>query len=234
MDTRNWLKGNVSAALQAMANDKIRVLQSFENELPAVFIVHDLVTQSVVYMSRKGLELLGITLEEVRLNMQEYHTIFFNEEDAAHYAPKILDLVATNKDGDMVSFFQQVRTSTTQPWEWYLSSTKIFLRDESGTPRLIITLSVRVDAEHPISVKVDKLLEENKFLRKQQHIFSLLTKREKEILKMMAIGHSSSEIANKLHISEATANTHRRNIRSKINAETQYDVTRFAQAFDLI
>ena len=50
----------------------------------------------------------------------------------------------------------------------------------------------------------------------------------------MALGHSSSEIAEKLHISEATASTHRRNIRIIIKAETSYDITRFAQAFDLI
>jgi DNA-binding CsgD family transcriptional regulator len=50
----------------------------------------------------------------------------------------------------------------------------------------------------------------------------------------MALGHSSMEIAGNLHISETTANTHRRNIRRKINANSIYDITRFAQAFDLI
>jgi DNA-binding CsgD family transcriptional regulator len=50
----------------------------------------------------------------------------------------------------------------------------------------------------------------------------------------MALGINSNVIAGKLHISEATANTHRRNVRRKINAQNNYDITRFAQAFDLI
>jgi DNA-binding CsgD family transcriptional regulator len=29
-------------------------------------------------------------------------------------------------------------------------------------------------------------------------------------------------------------NTHRKNVKSKLNAKTNYDITRFAQAFDLV
>ena len=50
----------------------------------------------------------------------------------------------------------------------------------------------------------------------------------------MALGFNSSEIAGKLHISENTAATHRRNIKKKLNAESNYEITIFAQAFDLI
>lgn len=50
----------------------------------------------------------------------------------------------------------------------------------------------------------------------------------------MALGLSSSEIAVELHISEATASIHRRNSRTKLNAQTTYDILRFAQAFDLV
>ena len=83
-------------------------------------------------------------------------------------------------------------------------------------------------------VKVNRLLEENNFLRRNQKIFVSLTKREKEILKLMALGDSSVEIAGKLHISQQTASTHRRNIKSKLKVESNYDVVKFAQAFDLI
>jgi DNA-binding CsgD family transcriptional regulator len=77
-------------------------------------------------------------------------------------------------------------------------------------------------------------LEENNFLRKNHELFSSLTKREKEMLKFMALGKNSTEIAAIFHISEKTAVTHRRNIRSKLNAQTNYDLVCYAQAFDLI
>lgn len=54
------------------------------------------------------------------------------------------------------------------------------------------------------------------------------------MLKFMALGKNSTEIAAIFHISEKTAVTHRRNIRSKLNAQTNYDLVCYAQAFDLI
>lgn len=51
---------------------------------------------------------------------------------------------------------------------------------------------------------------------------------------MLARGESSADISKKLFISELTANTHRKNIKRKLKAETSYDLLKFAQAFDLI
>ena len=127
-----------------------------------------------------------------------------------------------------------MRPSRDHDWNWYLTSAKVFLRDENGKPTHMITTASPVDPKHHITAKVNRLLEENNFLHRNQKIFASLTKREKEILKLMALGDSSVEIAGKLHISEQTAATHRRNIKSKLKAESNYDVVKFAQAFDLI
>lgn len=230
----NWLMTTNDHELQEKTRQKIATLQQFEKEMPCVFVVHDIADFSVVYMSRRGREILGVTLEEIRLPSEEYHARYFNTDDAKQYLPKIRSLLENNREDEMVSYFQQVRPSPDHDWQWYLSSTRIFLRSCKGKPVLIITMAVPVDTIHPIGSKVDRLLEENSFLNGKQAIFDSLTRREKEILKLMALGVNSTEIAEKLHISEATANTHRRNIRSKINAQTNYDITRFAQAFDMI
>ena len=229
-----WLKANSDPCLEEEAKKKIEMIRQFEDNVPAVIIVHDLVSNSVVYMSKRGLNQLGTTLEKIQMASPEYHAQYFNEEDAKYYVPKIMGMLEKDNTDETVSFFQQVRFSENSPWQWHLSSTKVFLREKDGRPRLIITFALAVDTEHPIATKVEKLLEENTFLHIHQKIFSSLTKREKQILKCMALGHSSLEIAANLHISETTANTHRRNIRKKIDAHTIYDITRFAQAFDLI
>jgi DNA-binding CsgD family transcriptional regulator len=230
----NWLNSADDPELQEAARQKIATLQLFEQEMPCVFIVHDIVHSSVVYMSKRGLDQLGTTLEEIRLSNAEYHARYFNADDAKDYVPKIFGLLQRNNSDESVSYFQQVRFSPEQDWVWHLSTTKILLRDRAGKPRLTITLAMAVDTIHPVAAKVDRLLEENNFLRQHHHIFASLTKREKEILRLMALGINSTEIAQKLHISEATASTHRRNIRNKLNAQTPYDITKFAQAFDLI
>ena len=91
-----------------------------------------------------------------------------------------------------------------------------------------------IDPTHHITAKVQRLLDENNLLREKQKLFSSLTKREKEVLKMMAWGKNSNEIAGKLFISEQTVETHRKNIRAKLNPGSSYDLVIFAQAFNII
>jgi len=44
-----------------------------------------------------------------------------------------------------------------------------------------------------------------------------LTRREKQVLQLIAAEHTTKEIANQLHLSENTVETHRRNLLSKLN-----------------
>ncbi|WP_291911460.1 LuxR C-terminal-related transcriptional regulator [Chitinophaga sp. CB10] len=215
--------------------EKLKALQTIEDELPAVLIVHSFPDGGVVHMSARGCRELGYTLEEIRAMGQEYYTRCFNPHDVEDYLPRIMELVnAPVTAAKEVSFFQQVRLAEKDDWEWHLSTTKVLCRDAEGKPTHLITCAIPIDPLHHVTSKLDRLLKENQFLRQHQHIFSELTKREREILRLTALGYSAGEMARELHISEKTVVTHRRNIKSKINAESMYDLTKFAQAFDLI
>lgn len=215
--------------------DKLAQLKATADLLPTVVIVHDMANgASVIYMSRLGQIILGFSLEYLQKLGVEYYDRFFNPEDVAHYKDKVLDLMASGDDELVVSYFQQVRPSPEVEWKWYLTSTRVFHRTEDGKVSHLISNAIPIDKNHNISDKVDRLLAENNFLRSNQHIFASLSKREKEILRLMGSGHSALEIAEQLHIAESTANTHRRNIRSKLNAQSNYDIIFFAQAFNLL
>jgi DNA-binding CsgD family transcriptional regulator len=214
---------------------KIAAIHLAADELPAVIIVHELKNLTIEYMSPMGLKILGVTLEEIKgMSGKEYHSKFFNILDVNEYLPKILSVFEKNDENKIITYFQQVRPSESHHWQWYLSTSKIFLKDETGKASHVITTACPVDPDHHINSKVNRLLEENTFLRKNHELFSSLTRREKEMLKFMALGKNSTEIAALFHISEKTAVTHRRNIRSKLNAQTNYDLICYAQAFDLI
>lgn len=225
---------NGHSPLQKKIDEKVNEIRSSEKNFPGAIIIHDLKTSCVVYMSEWGRSHLKVTMEELRQMGPEYHARFFNPEDAKDYVPKIMGLLERNNDDEFISCFQQVRPSPQHDWAWFLTSTKILFRDESDKPLLLLSMALPVDAQHHMVAKAERLLEENNFLRKHQHVFVELTRREKEILAMMAKGLSSNEIAKKLHISEMTATTHRRNIKKKLNAKNSYDITLFAQAFDLV
>lgn len=61
-----------------------------------------------------------------------------------------------------------------------------------------------------------------------------LTNREREILKLIAEGHSNQEIASQLFLSPATVQTHRSNILSKLKLHSSVELTRYAIKHGLI
>src|SRR4051812_15471210 len=132
MKRKDWLNKTADPELQELAEKKIEQVQSFEKEIPAIIIVHSLQENAVIYMSQRGLDILGTTLDEIRISYPEYHSRYFNPEDAKLYVPKILGLIERNNSDEMVSFFQQVRRSELEEWSWYLSSAKIFMHDKEG------------------------------------------------------------------------------------------------------
>lgn len=209
-------------------------LSTFE-QLPGVVIIHDLAHGSVVYLSPRGLQLLNTTMEEIAaMPHEEYHGKHFNDEDAKDYAPKLFGLMERNSDDEIVTFFQQVRFASSNDWNWHLSSLKIFCRDDTGKPRLLIGLALPVDAMHHMTAKAERLLQENNFLRKNYKTFSQLSGRQKEILRLTAIGKSAAEIAAELFIAETTVETHRRNLKAKLQVNSHFELSQYARAFDLI
>lgn len=58
--------------------------------------------------------------------------------------------------------------------------------------------------------------------------YEMLTTREREVLKMVAEGRTSTEIADRLFISPRTAEGHRANLMRKLGLQNQTDLIRFA------
>lgn len=234
MKVTNWLKHTNDPDLQKAANVLIADVQAMENKIPGVIIIHNIADDSIAYLSERGRRILNVTLEEIRLPHHEYHHLYFNPEDVPNYAQKILDMLDRNDDDEIVTYFQQVRPTNDHPWIWYSTSCKIFLRDKQGKPLLAIAVAIPIEPQNYITPKLDRLIDENTFLRKNHKVFNTLTKREKEILGYLAVGNTPKEISEKLFLSEATVLTHKRNLRSKLKINATVDLLKFAQAFDLI
>jgi two-component system response regulator NreC len=57
---------------------------------------------------------------------------------------------------------------------------------------------------------------------------AVLTDRELEVLRLVALGHTNSEIASKLYISPRTVETHRANLQSKLGITGRPELVRYA------
>ncbi len=61
-----------------------------------------------------------------------------------------------------------------------------------------------------------------------------LSEREREVIGLIALGHTNAEIGRRLHISEKTVETHRAHILIKLGLRTRADLVRFALEHGLV
>ncbi len=213
--------------------EKLKALGAYADDFPIPIIVHHVPDFSVVYMNKIGLDILGVNLTELQtIDPKEYVARYFNTEDDAETSPKIHDRV-TDSASQPSSYFQQVKSKTGE-WRLYASNTSVFLTDKDGNATHVITTASPLDPEHHITIKINRLMDDIRFLRNNAMVFAKLSAREIEILKLMALGLSSIEIAEQLFIALSTVDTHRRNIRQKLALKNNYDAVKFAQAFNLV
>jgi DNA-binding CsgD family transcriptional regulator len=223
-----------SKCLEERIAEKIRSIDAISADLPSVIIIHDLRTSSVAYMSERGLKLLNTTLQELKDMGTSYFDKFFNPEDAANYTPRFLEMLNNNDPDEIFSFFQQVKAVNEEAFGWYLSASRVLMCDDEGAPCLCITAAHPVDEIKSITYKLERLLEEKEMMRAELGRYARLTRREKEIIKLLVAGHSSVEIAEKLFISFSTVEQHRKNIKNKLGIKNLPQLVRFAQAFDMV
>jgi two-component system invasion response regulator UvrY len=97
-------------------------------------------------------------------------------------------------------------------------------------------LSVNEDRRFIGEPLSEAVLEEYALLMEQRGVRSMssLTKREIEILSMVARGYTSSEIAELLQIGRRTVESHRARLSSKLGLRNQADLTRYAMERGLV
>jgi DNA-binding CsgD family transcriptional regulator len=213
---------------------KIREIREIEDSIPSIIIIHNIQEGfTVEYMSKRGQKILNIGLEELQALGLQYHDRFFNPEDAVYYVPKLQELLNRNDMDEVFTFFQQVRPSPEHAWQWHLSSIKLLMRDDEAKPLLTLTMATPIDPQNHVTQKVERLLEENTFMRNNFEKYASLTPREREILKNIAEAKTNKEIADELFMSISTVETHKKNIKKKLKVKTGTELVSFGRAFEL-
>ena len=109
--------------------------------------------------------------------------------------------------------------------------------DPRGTPWLglcIMDLSPFADQDTPyrsrlVNIETGEIFVFPPESKKNELLETSLTSREKEILRLVAEGLISKEIADKLYISVNTVNTHRQRIIEKLNVSNTYEAINYAK-----
>lgn len=93
--------------------------------------------------------------------------------------------------------------------------------------------SIPLDEFIHVNDKLMSLIQEMNFLLDNSDKFNTLTKREVEVLELIAAGSTNPDVAEKLTISRRTVEQHRKNINKKLGFKNYNDLYRFVRAFDL-
>ncbi len=203
--------------------------------VPGAIIVHDIHALQITYMNTWGCEVLGHSMDEINAMGEEYYKKFFLPDETRWFIPGMLNYFQREDHSSLYSFFHQVRTGPKMEFSWYYAVCKFLRRDNDlHKPKELIMVVNPVSGMGVMANKVNKLLDENVFVAKNYKYFALLSKREKEIIRLLAEGKSSSDIADLLFISTHTVQTHRKNINNKLELNSFADLVHFAIAFELV
>jgi DNA-binding NarL/FixJ family response regulator len=104
-----------------------------------------------------------------------------------------------------------------------------YLSKDVGAKELIESVKSVVHGERVFSKSIIKLMQKKYVPEEEQDTSPVsITKREQEILNLVALGKTSQEIADELFISTRTVESHRYNLMQKLDIKNTAGLVRYA------
>lgn len=214
--------------------EKIKLFAPVAETMPGVVVIHKIEGFSPLFMTSNGLNLLGLNLEELQEIGEDYQKRFLNEDFMEDYLLFLTKKFREHQEEETFNFFHQVQLRAGEEYKWYVSSIKVFHKDEKGIPTHSVIIAFPLGEFEHIPQKAEKMLDESLFFKKNRNKFLSLGNRGKEILRLFAMGKTSAEIAEELNLSTETVNSHKKIIKQKLGISSTYQFNRYARSFDLI
>ncbi len=113
-------------------------------------------------------------------------------------------------------------------WNWLLGVSRIIRRNKEGIP--LHTLAVFLDITQAIHTESQTREALHEVLRRSNHdILKKITAREKQVIRLLVQGFNNNQIAEHLYISHHTVESHRKNIRIKLNVKNTVELISLAK-----
>ncbi|MDB4286394.1 helix-turn-helix transcriptional regulator [bacterium] len=215
--------------IDKLLNQELISLSDLDEILPALVHINSPVDSSLLYVSKAGTDFLRMEKEELLPASPDQLAEINSPETLAHVTPRFVEFYKEEDFFKVISAFQQVKQRGKEGYTWVYTTTKIYQKLQAP-----ISISIPLPQMGQIAGKMEGLLEDNLFMKKNYQKFASLSKREMEIMKLVAKGLKRSEIADMLSISIHTYDTHRKNIRNKLELTSFSELIKYARAFGLI
>jgi two-component system, NarL family, response regulator NreC len=106
-----------------------------------------------------------------------------------------------------------------------------YLLKDSAFEELAVAIRTALNNKTFLSPQVSEIVIGDyvqKLQKSNGSVFSVLAAREREVLQLLAEGNSTAQIADRLHLSVKTVETHRKHIMEKLNTRSVAELTKYA------
>jgi DNA-binding CsgD family transcriptional regulator len=204
------------------------ILKDVSDALPGWIHLNHLDSIGLSWMSESMQNDLQISPEDANQRGPAFLKEIIREDTTQHVITRLLDLRAQEDEHRIIGFIQMIRLNQKEPYHAYYTTVKI-----SKTMNCFVCQTVPLLGFETVIRSLSLSMGCDKIRMDYFGKFQSLTKREKEILGMIAEGHSNHSIADRLYISYWTVKTHRRNILRKLETNRIQDLIKIAQIFNL-
>ncbi len=212
--------------LAKLASRDMEMLEAISVHLPFYITLNNRITLDTSFASPVLEDMMELDLSEIsRLGFEKIKEI--SDPSVLEYALGIIkNYQSTGYPESMCSYLQ--RLYLRKDFKWITTYKTVFDKQQFFNVGYPIE-RLGKPGEVLLDVLDDVFVEKHGWER-----FGMLTAREIEVLRLVAKGYTSTEISEKLFLSEHTIKTHRKNIGYKLGLKNNTDWVRFAMAFEMI
>ena len=216
--------------LEKLREQKLFTLDEIDDLIPGFFHFSYQHNLNLSFLGKGMREQMQISMETLIDMENEFFETYIHEDTRSAVYTFFKRFYKQNDTSKIYTSFQKIRLSPdSDHYEWYLTILKVNKKEGALTG-----ISNKVKDLEPLVRKFEQVVESNEFMKKHFREFASLTKQETEVLRLIALGDRRHIIADKLSISNHTLDTHRKNIRKKLNVNSTAAMIQYARAFDLI
>lgn len=199
------------------------------NEVPAAIYISE-PSRRIVWCNKTFEGISGYTLDELREKGEAVQREIVHADDMR--IPEGQIVYYRNFFGLNFGGVYRLRHRLDTAYKSFISWTKNFDADEAGNPKTVLSIDLDINRLSPMQKQLTAALKDGLRVH-NEHLAENLTPREKEILRLICSGKSNREISEKLFLSLFTIDTHRKNIRRKLQAHNSAELTKKAREIGL-
>ncbi|TRX15951.1 helix-turn-helix transcriptional regulator [Flavobacterium franklandianum] len=208
-------------------------IETVGNYLPGNVLVTNLNNFSTEYMNTRGCNILMHSAEELAQLGPEYFQKFFVMKEMKEFTERYIEMHQKQDSSFIYNFAHRVKPLNTPFYKWYFASAKLLYEPGQEVSNKMIVIVNEVNTLGAIAKKINSVLDESDWMKKNFSKFCRLTPKEREIICLLVVGNNSAKISDILCVSQLTINTHRRNIKTKLEIKTFAELYKFANTYGL-